>query len=99
MRLLMALLLAGIAGCSATATDDPTDTGADAITSTDSADPVLFTLDNVKTIELTLAPADMQMVSDQANGVAAQRISVWDERPKIKGTLQYKGPPVPVTPT
>jgi hypothetical protein len=97
-RSVMAMLLFAVAACSAPGSDDGTTDDAD-LTATDSADPVLFAIDNVKALELTIAPDDVKRLSDQANGVAAQRISGFDERPKAKAKLAYKGPAVRVTPT
>lgn len=97
-RALLAGLLGAIAACSASPAAEST-TDDQELTSTDSADGVVFAIDSVKSFELTLAPEDVQRLSDQANGVAAQRISGFDERPKAKGTFTYKGAAVPVTPT
>jgi hypothetical protein len=92
-------LLVAVAACSAPSSEGGGTTDDQDLTATDSADPVLFALDNVKALELTLAPDDVKVLSDQANAVAAQRLSPFAERPRAKGTFTYKGPPVPVTPT
>ena len=97
-RLLALSLLVAVAGCAAAETPDAA-TGDQDLTATDSADGVLFALDNVKALELTLAPEDVKKLSDQANEVAAGHVSAFDARPKAKGTFLYKGPPVAVTPT
>lgn len=97
--LLYCVVAASIGACSAPESADTTTGDEQDITETDSANSVLFQLDNVKALELTLAPADMKTLSDHADAVHAGRISAFDDRPKAKGTFAYKGPPVPVTPT
>lgn len=94
----LVLSMLALAACSeGIGTDEAVDD--QAFTATDSADPVLFALDNVKSIELAIAPADVKTLSDQADAVQAQSVSAFVERPKVKGTFTYKGPSIPVTPT
>ncbi len=96
-RALVVLTLAAVAACSAAPVDD--EAADDQALSGDGADGVVFASDSVKSFELTLAPADMKTLSDQADAVTAQKISAFAERPKAKGTFTYKGGGVPVTPT